>query len=470
MNTVLINQTTSSTGNLPEIKLTLSNDPSYYLTIDNRHFEDIYKYTNEASSSAFDFYILGVIIYNIDRLIPRKQLSLDGWCREISFKYEVQNVSLWSSQQARICEMLNFLTGDIWDITFLKRTGLNSYNPSLRLPINNFKPDKVCLFSGGLDSLIGGYELLKNNNKTLLVSHYDSAMSGNQQQKAIKSELEKQFIECSDFEWTHNHVGVRRGSNGKKLEATFRSRSILFISIAAYLAHNLTPNQEFHIPENGTISLNIPLSPSRRSSCSTKTTHPYVLFCVNNIFVGLGINTSVKNPFEFKTKGEMLLPYSNDIFLRSLVEISNSCGKGGHTRFWYKFWNQRTNGVLLTKSPSHCGKCMPCIYRRAATNRVGWDNGINYGDNIFESVNWIWATINPKNKRMKDVKIFLQFLSKKRTKEEIKKELLINGSLPLDKLDQYADVVVRTIDELETWINDNNTSSNYLVLKNLANL
>lgn len=470
MNTVIINQTAVSTGNLPEIKLSLANDNRYFLTIDNKHFQDIYKYTNEASSSAFEFYIFSVIIYNIDRLIPRKYFSLDGWSREISFDFEVENVSLWNSQQSEICKMLNFLTGDIWDISFKKQTISNYYIPDSTLQLSTFSPEKVCLFSGGLDSLIGGYELLENKKKTLLVSHYDVSMSGHKEQGDIKGELVKRYTENTDFEWTFNQVSSKKGSNGRKLEATFRSRSILFIGLAGYLAHNLTPNESFYIPENGTISLNIPLSPSRRSSCSTKTTHPYILYSVNKIFLGLGINTQVKNPFEFKTKGEMLLPYSNDNFLKALVELSNSCGKGGHKRFWYKHWMKRNHGAVLTTSPHHCGKCMPCIYRRAATNKVQWDNELSYGDNIFDKSNWIWATLNKKNKRMKDVKTFLQFLSKKRTKEEIKKELLINGSLPLDKLDQYADVVVRTIDELETWINDNNTSSNYLVLKNLANL
>lgn len=470
MNKVIINQTISRSGELPEIKLTLSNDPNYYLTIDNRHFEEIYKYTNEVSSTAFEFYILGVLVYNIDRLIPRKKLSLDGWCREISFDYEVQNVGIWLSQKDKVCKMLNFLTGDIWDISFVQKNDSLSYRHNLKLPINNFKPEKVCLFSGGLDSLIGGYELLKNKKKTLLVSHYDSMMSGHKEQGDIKGELKKQFVESFDFEWTYNHVSSKRGLNGSKLEATFRSRSILFISLAGYLAHNLTPNVSFYIPENGTISLNIPLSPSRRSSCSTKTTHPYVLKCVNEIFNGLGINTSVENPYEFKTKGEMLLPNRNDNFLKSLVELSNSCGKGGHKRYWFKYFNHRVNNGILRKSPGHCGKCMPCIYRRAATNKVGWDDELNYGDNIFDQINWRWATSNRKNKRMKDVQTFLQFLSVKKNKDDIKKELLINGSLPLDKIDQYADVVVRTIQELETWIHDNSNATNYQVIKNLANI
>lgn len=470
MNTVIINQTVTNIGELPEIKLSLANDNRYFLIIDNKYFEEIYKYTNEASSSAFEFYIFGVIIYNIDRLIPRKQLSLDGWSREISFDFEVGNVPLWNSQQRDICKMLNFLTGDIWSVSFKKKTKNNYYIPNTSIKSTSFSPEKVCLFSGGLDSLIGGYELLENKKKTLLVSHYDMSMSGHKEQGDIKGELVKRYTEHIDFESTTNQVSAKKGTNGRKLEATFRSRSILFISLAGYLAHNLTPNESFYIPENGTISLNIPLSPSRRSSCSTKTTHPYVIFMINKIFIGLGISTQVENPFEFKTKGEMLFPYSSDNFFKNLVELSNSCGKGGHKRFWYKYWMQRNNNTTLTTSPHHCGKCMPCIYRRAAINKVKWDNELLYGDNIFDKPNWIWATSNKKNKRMKDVKTFLHFLSKKKNKEEIKKELLINGSLPLEKLDKYADVVVRTIVELETWINDNNKSSNFSEIKKIAKL
>lgn len=452
-------------GQFSKISLSLADDNTYNLNIDNSYFENLYNYTRETSSIAFEFYLLSVLVYNIDKLIPRKKFSLDGWCREISFDFQVRDLQIWNVQKEAICKMLAFLTGDIWEVNFTQGQVINHYIPMSNVASSDFAPEKICLFSGGLDSLVGVYDLLQANKKTLLVSHYDLDMHGpHADQKNIVNKFKTRFEIFNDFDWTYNRVGALQGSS-KKLETTFRSRSILFIGMASYLAHNLTPNTPFNIPENGTISLNIPLSPSRRSSCSTKTTHPYVLLSLNKIFIGLGIRTSIENPFEFKTKGEMLEPYLNDLFFKSLVGLSNSCGKGGHKRWWYKFGVFNNSQII----PHHCGKCMPCIYRRAAMNKVNWDDSSFYGDNLFDNTHWGWKN-EPKNKRFKDVKTLLQFVAQNKQKEQIKKELLINGSLPLEKLDDYADVVVRTIAEIKTWLNGHSTDSNYSELKRRAKL
>lgn len=468
MNKVIINYSLPSKtakGQFSKITLSLANDNKHSLNIDNFHFENLFNYTNEVSSTAFEFYLFSVLIYNIDKLIPRKKFSLDGWCREIEFDFMVRNSEIWNGQKEAICKMLAFLTGDIWEISFTQSKDVTHYIPNGSTIENKFIPEKICLFSGGLDSLVGIYKLLQENNKTLLVSHYDLDMNGpHNDQKEIVEQLKTKFKHFTNFDWTYNRVGAVRGSS-QKLETTFRSRSILFLGMASYLAHNLTPNTTLIIPENGTISLNIPLTPSRRSSCSTKTTHPYVILSLNKIFIGLGIKTNIENPFELETKGEMLQPYSSDLFFKSIVELSNSCGKGGHKRWWYKIAVKNDSNI----TPNHCGKCMPCMYRRAAMNKVLWDNITPYGDNIFNSNHWAFKNTK-KHKRFKDVKTLLQFIAQNKNKEEIKKELLINGSLPLDKLDNYADVVVRTIIELKFWLNSHSTDTNYKELQKRAKL
>jgi len=473
MNKVKINilkPSATDIGVFAKISLSLEEDSTYILEIDNAFFENLYTYTKETSSIAFEFYLFSVFVYNIDKLIPRKKLSLDGWSREIEFEYPVNNLQAWNSSNQKIIEMLSFLTGDIWNVNFIQGDSNSFYNPPKEVSNSKFIPEKICLFSGGLDSLVGSYELLNNQKKTLLVSHYDAAMSSpNNDQKKIIQQLETKFDINKDFDWVNNRVGAKKGSS-KKLETTFRSRSILFIGMASYLAHTLTPNESFYIPENGTISLNIPLSPSRRSSCSTKTTHPHFLSLVNGIFNNLNILTKVENPHDLDTKGEMLVPFANDIFFKGLVELSNSCGKGGHTVWWFKIYhNKHFSANIDTSETHHCGKCMPCIYRRAAMHKVGWDSEKFYGDNFFDVAHWSW--LNEKHhKRYKDVKTLFNFLSLKKNEKEIKRELLINGTLPFNKLDDYSDVVVRTIDEIKDWLNSHSNDSNYQELKNRAKL
>ena len=47
----------------------------------------------------------------------------------------------------------------------------------------------------------------------------------------------------------------------------------------------------------------------------------------------------------------------------------------------------------------------------------------------------------------------LNFLKKPLTLREIKNELIVNGIKDLEKLDQYADLVIRTRSELKEYIN-----------------
>ena len=63
---------------------------------------------------------------------------------------------------------------------------------------------------------------------------------------------------------------------------------------------------ELLIPENGFISLNIPLTPLRVGTFSTRTTHPLFISQMQDILDALGINVRLSNPYQFKTKGEML--------------------------------------------------------------------------------------------------------------------------------------------------------------------
>ena len=58
------------------------------------------------------------------------------------------------------------------------------------------------------------------------------------------------------------------------------------------------------IPENGVISLNIPLTTHRVGSLSTRTTHPYYIGLLQLLIDGPGIPVKLINPYQFCTKGE----------------------------------------------------------------------------------------------------------------------------------------------------------------------
>ncbi|RYE39287.1 MAG: hypothetical protein EOP48_25965 [Sphingobacteriales bacterium] len=282
-----------------------------------------------------------------------------------------------------------------------------------------------------MDSLIGALDFLSQNptQRVLFVSHYDSQMRGPKgNQVDLIGELQTIYSGRIAFipslRVTLDHTNVAR-------ETTFRSRSLLFLGIAL-VAAQATSTLNIVVPENGTVSLNFPLSPSRRSSCSTRTTHPTVIDAILSIWKLLSINTDVRNPYEFQTKGEMVNGCKDSANLFRLATKSNSCGKRGHRAHW------------TVPGASHCGFCMPCIYRRASLLNIG--DTTTYGNSINSLIPFL-------SKKSQDVGACLDFLSNPLTKEEIKQELIVNGVKNLSKINQYADVVCRTRQELRNWVN-----------------
>jgi len=415
------------------IKLSEESGSMAKISID---FKTLLPFANMVDSQVKDFFILTCAVYGVDRFINRKQNSVDGWSREIQISFPVSNVPIWNSIKQDLQEALSFLTGDYWTIDFYKSNFSNSL-PELPMLFNE-KYKQVNLFSGGLDSLIGAVDFLSTHpdDKILFTSHYDPHMKGpKKDQEDLLKKLDKQYKGLFNFVPS---IKVTLSETTSKKETTFRSRSILFIGIALLISQGKKVS-EINVPENGSVSLNYPLSPSRRTSCSTRTTHAFVLDKINSILSNLKIKTLILNPYEFKTKGEMVSECKDPDFLEKIINLSNSCGKRGHRAYWDK------------KSSSHCGICMPCIYRQASLMQV--KDITPYGNDIIDLPPF-------RKKKGQDVNILLDFLRKKISKDEIKTELIVNGIKNLDKLDKYVDVVWRTRSELSKWIYKN--GDNYI--------
>jgi len=292
--------------------------------------------------------------------------------------------------------------------------------------------------------LIGAIDFLKKypKNKLLLASHYDSQMKGPKgDQEDLLELLNKKYKGQFDFVPS---VKVTLSQTTTIRETTFRSRSILFIGIALLISQG-KDIKDINVPENGSVSLNYPLSPSRRTSCSTRTTHSFVLDKTNLILSKLKISSNISNPYEFNTKGEMVDGCEDKEFLRQIIGFSNSCGKRGHRKTW------------ANRSATHCGVCMPCIYRQASLQNQ--KDPTIYGSHIDSLVPF-------KLKKTQDVGICLDFLKKKLTKEDIKKEFIVKWLKNVDKPNYYVDVVWRTRIELSKWVEKNGNT----VIKSKAGL
>ena len=309
------------------------------------------------SDTAIDLGLLAALVTAADTRLSRTQESQDSWTREIDLYVPVDDPVRWSAVVPLLQRMLNFLTGDLWRISFRGRHRDNRQlirRPArLRLAAGL---DCVCLFSGGLDSFVGAIDLLAAGRKPLLVSHYWDVSTSSQKRCA-----DRLGMVYGDMRPRHVRARVGFDKNDFPMvstaEHTQRGRSFLFFALASLAASGMGPATTIFVPENGLISLNVPLDPLRVGAWSTRTTHPFYMARWNELLAAVGVEAVLDNPYRFQTKGEMLAGCANQDLLRRFVGETISCSSFSKARY-------------RGESPRHCGYCVPCLIRRAAIERA----------------------------------------------------------------------------------------------------
>lgn len=302
------------------------------------------------SLAAWDFATFALSVAAADLAVQRGN-SADGWTRMIELDVALQDPSPFAQRKCDIEEMLRFLTGDFWHLRFLAG---GRPRPQSTAPAR-FDADCVCLLSGGMDSLTGAIDLTAIGKKPLFVS------------QLVKGNKEDQHYFARSLGGADRHllwnINVR---STVKHELSTRARSIVFYGFAAMAASALPDIDPLYVcvPENGFISLNVPLNPGRMGSLSTKTTHPVFLKHLQELWNALGIAATLHAPYKHMTKGEVLVSCRDQSQMRQLMPRTTSCGKYGRL-------NQQ------------CGRCFPCLVRRAAFFRAGMPDptpGYRYDD------------------------------------------------------------------------------------------
>lgn len=423
--------------NISEVKISVPEIPQeVLLDID---LQSVYFRFGLPNRKVLDLLFIASIIYILDRLIPR-DLFEDNWTREIEVEIPVFKKKKWDTCIKELNNLISFLTGDDWDIKFRKLK-----KPILRLDKDQQKLDQkstlkseietVSLFSGGLDSLIGAIDILERKSGNIqLLGHYDGNISGvSKSQNDLYSQLSSKYSKRSHFQQIR--IGFVKNSATNKsysFETSTRSRSIIFLALGIYAAESVDDNTNLIIPENGFISINMPFSPSRRGSCSTRTTHPYIIENLNDILLNIGISQKILNPYLMETKGEMIKNCRNLKNLKNLFKYSVSCSKTGHTTNW------------IRRSASQCGVCVPCIIRRASLYHNSIDNEI-YGSDFCKSE----VILNTKAGFYQDLRDLINFLDSGYSKEDLAPLLFCNGNYSLDNFNDYVDLVDRGLIELK---------------------
>lgn len=299
------------------------------------------------SAAAWDFMSIAMSVFAADRFVVRSG-SPNGWTRVIGLDVAVVNPAPWIAQANELAEALRFLTGDVWYLTF-RAGGLACPHVQGRL----HDRDAVCLFSGGLDSFLGALAALNGGARPLLVSQGSPKEIGPQQRLAAALGLE-----------AHRFEGRVAERWRQPYEGSTRARSILFFAYGA-LAATGCGIREVLVPENALIAINPPFTDRRMGSLSTRTTHPHFMSRLNEVWAAVGIHAELRNPFFATTKGEMLT-HGHHPQLADLAAETYSCGKG-----------KRANG--------QCGRCVPCLIRRASFHAAGMHDGTRYLNDLRAS-------------------------------------------------------------------------------------
>jgi hypothetical protein len=289
---------------------------------------------------AWDFTAIALGVVLADRYVNRARVSADGWTREIDLTIAVSDPARWELARELVEAAISFLTGDYWKLRFIN----GGYHPRPpRRPAGSRPETCVSLLSGGLDSLIGALDLAKDPAvKPVFVTNTVRGDRTRQSDFADQVGAQDRFLRLNVNAVTYNVTP----------EISQRPRSLAFIAFGVMAATVLDryaagETIELHTPENGFISLNVPLTTLRRGSLSTRTTHPYFISLLQQLFDRLGLRVRLVNPYQFMTKGEMMAECKDQPKLADLAAKSMSCGRSGRTY-------------------THCGRCLPCLVRRGA--------------------------------------------------------------------------------------------------------
>lgn len=109
-------------GKFSEIKLGYKNEENEDLQVLlNVDFQNLYEFTRKKNGIGFDVFLIGCFVYGIDILLPRKNFSVDGWSRVIEVEFPVESPDIFNNGRSVLKQLLSFLTGDYWQISFIPR-------------------------------------------------------------------------------------------------------------------------------------------------------------------------------------------------------------------------------------------------------------------------------------------------------------------------------------------------------------
>jgi hypothetical protein len=375
---------------------------------------------------AMDFLSIALAVIAADTFVSRERFSANGWAREFNLEIPLARSEVWEVVAEDLERALNFLSGDRWKFSF--REG--GMEPPAKKAIQRLRrhvaigsADCTCLFSGGLDSLIGARQLADEGRTPLLVSH--SYRGDQSYQEYLAPRLGKQLPR-----FAANANPVFKGPNQN--DTTMRTRSLGFLAYGVVSANAVLAKKpsvgviDLFVPENGFIALNAPLTRRRVGTHSTRTTHPHFLSQIQTILDKVGLGVRLQNRYRHMTKGEMLCEVLPNEVVANAAVNTVSCGK----------WKRKSK---------QCGHCVPCLIRRAAFAKAEVVDGTEYQ---FADLGKLWDRPDIRD----DVMAML--VATGRDSRGLRQRAVASGPLPLDPIERegWFGVHIRGLEEVAAFM------------------
>jgi hypothetical protein len=256
----------------------IGNKPNVHI-----RFEDVATvFRQDLSPRLVDFLEIASYVFTADCATPRGKKwtddsSTEPWGRDLAFVIPVREPAFWETAEIKnvIEEVLGFLSNDKYSFTFvpLERDRADQqpyfeFGDRKDWPFHS--PERMLMFSGGLDSLAGAVETAMGGDRLVLVSHRPVSTLDSRQKKLF-TELQKQFPDrlIRIPVWIN-----KEGAFGR--EPTQRTRSFLYSALGTLVAQSVQAGG-VRFYENGIVSLNFPIAEEALRARASRTTHPIAL-------------------------------------------------------------------------------------------------------------------------------------------------------------------------------------------------
>lgn len=324
----------------------------------NLRVEDVARaFLKHLTPRLVDLLEIAAYVYTADATTKRKgtwdEDSVEPWGRRFRMVVPVRDHAFWTRSDVAelLPRTLGFLSDDEYVFDFEPLTADRSQQEYLQIGMEDWPftgAPRVCLFSGGLDSLAGAVEMAAKGEPLVLVSHRPVTTLASRQLKLVKG-LKLRF---PDVPILHIPVWVNKAERLGK-EFSQRTRSFLFSALGCAVAQSIGA-EGVRFFENGVVSLNLPVADEVLGARASRTTHPQALHLFGRLYSLVTDRPAdrpfiVDNPFIHQTKREVVERIARH-GAADLIELSCSCA---HT-------------LHKAKSQWHCGTCSQCIDRRIA--------------------------------------------------------------------------------------------------------